>query len=115
LPRMMVTVSPCSTASSRSEKCRDASVAVMTLVAAAYLIIRFLRADGSRRQILASVPASRQLALLDSREEEHIVRLSRAQVEFDPRDEEEITERLRARLRQYRRRARGSESSWRVC
>lgn len=39
LPRTMEIVSPRSTASSRSEKCRDASVAVIVLIAF-YLIIR---------------------------------------------------------------------------
>src|ERR1700693_4897798 len=37
----MVTLSPRSTASSRSEKCRDASVAVMLFMKTGYLIIRF--------------------------------------------------------------------------
>jgi hypothetical protein len=37
----MVIVSPRSTASSRSEKCRDASVAVMVFMRPFYLIIRF--------------------------------------------------------------------------
>src|SRR6266700_1315070 len=37
----MVTLSPRSTASSRSEKCRDASVAVMLFMQTGYLIIRF--------------------------------------------------------------------------
>ena len=41
LPRTMVIVSPRSTASSRSEKCRDASVAVMVFIRPFYLIIRF--------------------------------------------------------------------------
>ena len=38
---MTVIVSPRSTASSRSEKCRDASVAVMVFMRSFYLIIRF--------------------------------------------------------------------------
>jgi hypothetical protein len=37
----MMIVSPRSTASSRSEKCRDASVAVMVFTSLLYLIIRF--------------------------------------------------------------------------
>jgi hypothetical protein len=41
LPRTMVIVSPRSTASRRSEKCRDASVAVMVFTFPLYLIIRF--------------------------------------------------------------------------
>src|SRR5579859_2728247 len=41
LPRTIVIVSPRSTASSRSEKCRDASVAVKVFMASVYLIIRF--------------------------------------------------------------------------
>jgi hypothetical protein len=54
LPRMMVIVSPRSTASSRSEKCRDASVAVMVFMKPFYLIIRFVTRPtahaGVRRQ-----------------------------------------------------------------
>src|SRR6202044_2013813 len=42
LPRIIVTVSPRSTASSRSEKCRDASVAVTVRMQPEYLIIRSL-------------------------------------------------------------------------
>jgi hypothetical protein len=43
-----------------------------------------------------------QLELLRDLEDKHLVRLCRARVKFDPRDEEEITEQLRGRLRQYR-------------
>jgi hypothetical protein len=46
LPRMTVTVSPRSTASSRSEKCRDASVAVIVRTQEGYLIIRFSARPG---------------------------------------------------------------------
>jgi hypothetical protein len=56
-------------------------------------------------EVLASVSAERQLALLGSWEDEHFARLSRADVEFDGRDHEEITERLRTRLRRYRNQA----------
>ena len=41
LPRIIVTVSPRSTASRRPEKCRDASVAVTVRLQEGYLIIRF--------------------------------------------------------------------------
>jgi hypothetical protein len=44
---MIVTVSPRSTASRRSEKCRDASVAVTVRMQEGYLIIRFTSRPGS--------------------------------------------------------------------
>jgi hypothetical protein len=56
-------------------------------------------------EILASVSSGRQPNLLRSLDDEHIVRLGRVQVEFDPRDAEEITEQLRSRLREYRNQA----------
>lgn len=53
-------------------------------------------------RILASVSGGSQLELLRDLEDKHLVRLCRARVKFDRRDEEEITEQLRGRLRQYR-------------
>src|SRR6202167_5357722 len=50
LPRTMVIVSPRSTASSRSEKCRDASVAVMIFIRSLYLIIRSAAGTGVPRE-----------------------------------------------------------------
>jgi hypothetical protein len=52
--------------------------------------------------VLASVSAERRRDQLRRLDDEHLVRLGRASVEFDPRDDAEITESLRARLRLYR-------------
>lgn len=65
-------------------------------------------------RILASVSASQQRELLADLEEGHVIRLCRARAEFDSRDDAEISESLRLRLRQYRNDARaglGNESA----
>ena len=46
--------------------------------------------------------AKRQLEVLGNLKEEDVIRLCRARVEFDSRDEEQITEQMRVRLRRYR-------------
>jgi tetratricopeptide (TPR) repeat protein len=64
--------------------------------------------------VLASVSAGQPRDQLCHLEDEHLARLSRASVEFDPRDDAEISESLRSRLRQYRNRCRaglGDESA----
>jgi hypothetical protein len=57
-------------------------------------------------EVLASLSAERQLSVLRDLKDEHIERLSRAQVSFDQRDEEEIIGQVRTRLRRYRNHAR---------
>lgn len=53
-------------------------------------------------EILAGVSADRQQSTLDRLDEEHLTRLSRVYVEFDPRSDGGISESLRWRLRRYR-------------
>ena len=52
--------------------------------------------------VLASVSAERRRDQLSRLGDEHLARLSRVRVEFDPRDDAEISEALRSRLRRYR-------------
>lgn len=59
-----------------------------------------LRAEVGR--ILAGVSAEGPLALLAALTDEHLTRLVRAVIEFDSRDDAEITDGLRRRLRAYR-------------
>ena len=59
---------------------------------------------------LISVSAERRRDQLSRLADEHLVRLSRAGVEFDRRDDAEITEGLIARLRRYRNRSPSSPS-----
>lgn len=64
--------------------------------------------------ILASVSAGQQRDLLACLTDEHLTRLGRASAEFDSRDDVEISESLRLRLRRYRNDARaglGDESA----
>jgi hypothetical protein len=65
-------------------------------------------------RILASVSAGQQRELLADLKDEHLIRLCRACAAFDSRDDAEISESLRLRLRQYRNDARaglGNESA----
>jgi hypothetical protein len=52
--------------------------------------------------VLAAVSAKGPQGLLAGLEDEHLIRLDRAVIEFDPRDDWEISESLRWRLRRYR-------------
>lgn len=64
--------------------------------------------------ILASTSAGQPRELLASLADEQLIRLGRAGAQFDPRDDEEISESLRLRLRRYRNDARaglGDESA----
>jgi hypothetical protein len=64
--------------------------------------------------VLASVSADRPRDWLRHLNDEHIARLRRVRVEFDFRDDAEISEGLRSRLRRYRNRSRvglGDESA----
>lgn len=64
--------------------------------------------------VLASVSAGKRQAQLRRLKDEHLARLSRVHVDFDRRDDAEISEGLRARLRWYRDRHRaglGDESA----
>lgn len=83
----------------------EAGGSAKSLIAVLRLGSSVTEARAAIGEILASVSASRQLALLGDLKDKHIVRLCRAQVEFDLRDEEEIIEQMRARLRQYRNQA----------
>lgn len=56
-------------------------------------------------ELLGSVSAGEQRKLLENLEDEHLVRLSRAEVEFDPRGDDEVAEQLKSRLRWYRNQA----------
>ena len=64
--------------------------------------------------VLASVSADRRGDRLHRLDDEHLARLSRARAKFDPRDDAEISEGLRSRLRRHRNRSRpglGEESA----
>jgi len=56
-------------------------------------------------ELLGSVQASEQQRALANLEDEHLARLSRAEVEFDPRGDDEVAEQLKSRLRWYRNQA----------
>lgn len=74
----------------------------MDLAAMRSSIAGVLASAGVKQDLLANV------------QDEHLVRLSRARIEFDSREDEEIIEDLRGRLRQYRNAARaglGDEST----
>lgn len=53
-------------------------------------------------EVLSSVSANNQLSLLENFTNEQFARLLRAEVKFDSRDEDEIIEQIRSRLRVYR-------------
>jgi hypothetical protein len=57
-------------------------------------------------EVLAGISAGKQQGTLDGLEDEHLARLGRAVVEFDPRSDGEVSESLRSRLRRYRNGAR---------